>query len=78
MKFQTDDLRIIGMHELCPPVELHGDYPLTETATETVYAARQGAHRILHGDDDRLRHVGIEAGVVVAHHLRQKGCRCMV
>ncbi len=54
MKFQTDDLRIIGMHELRPPVELHSDYPLTEAATETVYAARQDIHRILHGDDDRL------------------------
>ncbi|MBX3639110.1 MAG: 3-deoxy-7-phosphoheptulonate synthase AroG [Nitrosomonas sp.] len=54
MRFQTDDLRIIGMHELRPPVELHGDYPLTETATETVYAARQDVHHILHGDDDRL------------------------
>lgn len=54
MKFQTDDLRIIGMHELRPPVELHSDYPLTEIATETVYSARQGVHRILHGDDDRL------------------------
>lgn len=54
MKFQTDDLRIVGMHELRPPVELHREYPLTEDATETVYAARQEVHRILHGDDDRL------------------------
>ncbi len=54
MKFQTNDLRIIGMHELCPPIELHSDYPLTEIATETVYAARQNAHHILQGNDDRL------------------------
>jgi 3-deoxy-7-phosphoheptulonate synthase len=54
MKYQTDDLRIIGMHELTPPVELHREYPLTETATETVYTARQEAHNILHGEDDRL------------------------
>jgi 3-deoxy-7-phosphoheptulonate synthase len=54
MKYQTDDLRIIGMHELTPPVELHREYPLTEAATETVYTARQDAHRILHGEDDRL------------------------
>ncbi|MBU0654443.1 MAG: 3-deoxy-7-phosphoheptulonate synthase AroG [Gammaproteobacteria bacterium] len=54
MKYQTDDLRIIGMHELTPPVELHREYPLTEMATETVYTARQDAHRILHGEDDRL------------------------
>lgn len=54
MKFQTDDLRIIGMHELTPPVELHLDYPVTEIATETVYLARQAIHRILHGEEDRL------------------------
>ncbi|SFI83081.1 3-deoxy-7-phosphoheptulonate synthase [Nitrosomonas sp. Nm34] len=54
MKFQTDDLRIIGMHELTPPVELHREYPITETATEMVYLARQAIHRILHGEEDRL------------------------
>ncbi|MBX9896093.1 MAG: 3-deoxy-7-phosphoheptulonate synthase AroG [Nitrosomonas sp.] len=54
MKYQTDDLRIIGVHELTPPVELHREYPMTEIATETVYSARQSAHRILHGEDDRL------------------------
>ena len=54
MKYQTDDLRIIGVHELTPPVELHREYPATEMATETVYAARQGIHRILHDEDDRL------------------------
>ena len=54
MKYETDDLRIIGMHELTPPVELHREFPITEAATETVYNARQEAHRILHGEDDRL------------------------
>lgn len=54
MKYQTDDLRIVGMHELTPPVDLHREYPLTETATETVFSARQEAHKILHGEDDRL------------------------
>lgn len=54
MKYQTDDLRIVGVHELTPPVELHREYPVTESATETVYSARQAAHHILHGEDDRL------------------------
>jgi len=54
MKYQTDDLRIVGVHELTPPVELHREYPMTESATQTVYAARQATHRILHGEDDRL------------------------
>lgn len=54
MKYQTDDLRIIGVHELTPPVELHREYPMTEAVTEMVFAARQAIHRILHGEDDRL------------------------
>ncbi len=54
MKYQTDDLRIVGMHELTPPVDLHREYPLTDMASETVYQARQTAHRIIHGEDDRL------------------------
>lgn len=54
MKYQTDDLRIIGVHELTPPVELHREYPMTEIATETVFSSRQAIHRILHGEDDRL------------------------
>lgn len=54
MKYQTDDLRIIGMHELTPPVELHREYPLTEQATETVFMARQDCHNILRGKDDRV------------------------
>ena len=54
MKYQTDDLRIVGVHELTPPVELHREYPMTESTTETVYSARQATHRILHGEDDRL------------------------
>jgi 3-deoxy-7-phosphoheptulonate synthase len=54
VKYQTDDLRIIGMHELTPPVELHREYPLTEQATETVFTARQDCHNILRGEDDRV------------------------
>jgi 3-deoxy-7-phosphoheptulonate synthase len=54
VKYQTEDLRIIGMHELTPPVELHREYPLSEQATEVVFQARQACHHILHGKDDRL------------------------
>lgn len=54
MKYQTDDLRIVGMHELIPPVDLHREYPLTEVASQTVYQARHDAQRIIHGKDDRL------------------------
>ncbi|MDT8364143.1 MAG: 3-deoxy-7-phosphoheptulonate synthase [Nitrosomonas sp.] len=54
MKYQTDDLRIIGMHELTPPVELHREYPLNEQVTETVFQARQACHHIMRGENDRL------------------------
>ncbi len=54
MKYQTDDLRIIGTHELTPPVELHREYPLSEQATETVFLARQACQHILQGEDNRL------------------------
>ncbi|MDF0678994.1 MAG: 3-deoxy-7-phosphoheptulonate synthase, partial [Nitrosomonas sp.] len=54
MKHKTDDLRIIGVHTLTPPVELHHEFPLSEQAAETVLAARQQCHDILRGEDDRL------------------------
>lgn len=54
MKHNTDDLRITGMVEVSSPAELIQEFPLTETAVETVYQARQEAHRIIKGEDDRL------------------------
>lgn len=54
MKYQTDDLRIIGVDELTPPKELHAEFALNQVASETVYKGRQQAHEIIHGRDDRL------------------------
>ncbi len=54
MTYQNDDLRIEGINELLPPVALLEKFPATEKAAETVSAARQAIHQILHGDDDRL------------------------
>jgi len=54
VKYQTDDLRIIGTHELTPPVELLREYPPCEQVTEIVFQTRQACHHILHGKDDRL------------------------
>ena len=51
---KTDDVRIIGVEEVCSPNTLFKAYPLTETAAKTVYDARQESHKILHGEDDRL------------------------
>jgi 3-deoxy-7-phosphoheptulonate synthase len=50
---RTDDLRIRELKELTPPAELVREFPCTEHASEVVYDARQGIHRILHGMDDR-------------------------
>ncbi|MEJ2610573.1 MAG: 3-deoxy-7-phosphoheptulonate synthase AroG [Candidatus Thiodiazotropha sp.] len=51
---QTDDLRIKAIKELSPPALIHQELPITEKASNTVYDAREQAHRILHGKDDRL------------------------
>jgi 3-deoxy-7-phosphoheptulonate synthase len=54
MPHRTDDLRIREIKELAPPAHLIREFPCTEKAADTVYAARQAIHRILHGMDDRL------------------------
>jgi 3-deoxy-7-phosphoheptulonate synthase len=54
MPHRTDDLRIREIKELAPPAHLIREFPCTEKAADTVYAARQTIHRILHGMDDRL------------------------
>lgn len=51
---QTDDLRIRQITEVAPPSAVHAQYPITETAAQTVAASREAIHRILHGEDDRL------------------------
>ena len=54
IKHQTDDLRIMDVEEVHSPATLLKNYPLTESAAETVFGARHCAHKILHGEDDRL------------------------
>ncbi len=51
---QTDDLRIQAIHEVEPPAAVHERHPLTETAAQTVFEARDAIHRILTRQDDRL------------------------
>lgn len=53
-QYQTDDLRIKNITEVLNPRELHEQYPLTETASQTVHSTRQQIHQILTGEDDRL------------------------
>ena len=50
----TDDLRIQKTNELIAPERLVRDIPLTDAASATVSAARQGISSILRGEDDRL------------------------
>ena len=54
MSYKTDDLRTLDVREVVPYAELQAEFPLTEAAARTTFETRQGIHRILHGDDDRL------------------------
>jgi 3-deoxy-7-phosphoheptulonate synthase len=53
-RFAVDDVRIREIKELSPPAHILREFPATEKAATTTYAARNGIHRILHGADDRL------------------------
>ncbi len=50
----TDDLRITGLREVSPPMDVHAEFPITDTAAQTIFETRQAIHRILTGEDDRL------------------------
>jgi 3-deoxy-7-phosphoheptulonate synthase len=50
----TDDLRITGLREVSSPLEIHSEFPITDTAAETIFETRQAIHNILTGEDDRL------------------------
>ncbi len=54
MHYKTDDVRITGIQEVSPPAEVHAEFPIDETASETVFHHRTAVHNILHGKDDRL------------------------
>jgi 3-deoxy-7-phosphoheptulonate synthase len=53
-KLPIDDTRIREIMELAPPAHLLREFPSSEIASTTTFAARTGIHRILHGADDRL------------------------
>ncbi|MEZ6086887.1 MAG: 3-deoxy-7-phosphoheptulonate synthase [Pirellulaceae bacterium] len=54
MTQSTDDLRIRNQKALRSPAELIAEIPVSETASTTVFQARQDFHRLLEGDDDRI------------------------
>ena len=53
-KPNTDDVRIREIKELVPPAHVFREYPVSQSAAQTTFAARQAIHRVLHGADDRL------------------------
>lgn len=54
VSWQLDDLRIGKVREVSPPIEVRGEFPVTEGAARTVLCARYAIREILHGRDDRL------------------------
>ncbi|MDC0598424.1 3-deoxy-7-phosphoheptulonate synthase [Gammaproteobacteria bacterium] len=50
----TDDIRILEMKELLSPEQLLQEFPMTETASETVFNTRSAIQKILRGEDDRV------------------------
>lgn len=52
--YNTDDLRISEIKEVVAPVKVHEEFPITETAANTILKARHDIHNILNGQDDRL------------------------
>ncbi len=53
-QYGTDDLRIVNIQEVTPPVELHEAFPVSAGAADTITATRRAIHDILCGTDDRL------------------------
>ena len=51
---QTDDLRINHVTEVESPAAIHNQFPISESAANTVANSRTAIHNILHGKDDRL------------------------
>jgi 3-deoxy-7-phosphoheptulonate synthase len=52
--FTTSDLHVVETRPLVRPAVLHGELPITSTASHTVQQARQRIQAILHGQDQRL------------------------
>jgi 3-deoxy-7-phosphoheptulonate synthase len=50
----TDDLRITAINTLASPEKILSDLPITDSAAQTVFEARQAIYRLLNKKDDRL------------------------
>ena len=51
---KTDDLKISSMKELCSPIEIINELPMSESATKTILNARSEIINIIKGNDNRL------------------------
>lgn len=54
MTHNTDNTRIKSVSEVVAPAELHGVFPITEKASDTVFNTRSAIHKVLHKVDDKL------------------------
>jgi len=54
MNKKIEDLRILDIHEVIAPEQVHSEYPLPEKTAESIFATRQAIHNVLTGEDDRL------------------------
>ena len=53
-KYQTDDTRIRQSDVLLAPMQICREFEASDAVLEVVAKARDGIHRVLQGDDDRL------------------------
>ncbi|MDR1311747.1 MAG: 3-deoxy-7-phosphoheptulonate synthase AroG [Burkholderiaceae bacterium] len=54
MQRTTDDLRILALKELTPPMHLIREFPCAGKVVDTVTNTRNSLHNIIHNRDDRL------------------------
>jgi 3-deoxy-7-phosphoheptulonate synthase len=78
MTFRTDDVRIRGIRELTPPVEILKEFQPTEDLTRQIHHTREALHEIIHGRDPRLVVVvgpcsihDVDAAIEYAGRLRE-------
>ena len=54
ISIENDDTRIGKIEQVLPPIALLEKYPASSVSVKTVENARHEAHKIIHGEDDRL------------------------
>jgi 3-deoxy-7-phosphoheptulonate synthase len=82
MPFRTDDVRIRGIRELIPPVELLHEIQPSEDITRQIHDTREVLHDIIHGQSKRLAVVvgpcsihDVDAALEYAGRLREMSAK---